>query len=217
MPALAPSAAPTPTLPPSTLPEVVVRLQPDLATIDVVVADRVVAPAAALIDRVPDRRRSGTLQHLRHEGRSRAGISNGRLRAIRSRPCEPAMPPGGADWNFRREESIEMHRLARSLPVFTLFLGGCSTLNGPPAIMRATGPVVAKHGDDKGLIARFAALAKTSASASSGDGSEGADAKAMLEDGFTLVYAHCNDFFLHAGRGQSQLLVLKDVTGALVG
>ncbi len=92
-----------------------------------------------------------------------------------------------------------------------LALTGCSTLDGPPPVLRATGPVSPSASvANKGLIGRFAA----SAGAAAAPGASPTAATAMLEDGFTLVYAHCNDFFLHAGREQSRLLVLKDATAA---
>lgn len=87
----------------------------------------------------------------------------------------------------------------------SLMLSGCSTLGGPPPIFKATGPYI-PEGGNFGLVTRFS----ESAAESEANPADQVKATAMLDDGFTLVYANCNDFFLSSGRQQSSLIVLRD-------
>lgn len=104
-----------------------------------------------------------------------------------------------------------MGRLVAAVAIAAL-LGGCSTLKGPPPVMRASGPYsYSTPGKNVGLIKRFQDSAATAAAADANQ----AAVTAMLDDGFMLVYAHCNDFFLSSGREQSSLLVLGDAVAAL--
>lgn len=89
-------------------------------------------------------------------------------------------------------------------------LSGCATLNGPPPIIKATGPYE-PNGPKTGLILRF----QSSATMAAKPDVSAAEVTAMLDDGFTLVYANCNDFFLSSGREQSSLLVLGDAVASI--
>jgi hypothetical protein len=76
----------------------------------------------------------------------------------------------------------------------------------------ASGPYsYSKPGKNIGLIKRFQEKAEDAAA----DGAGQTEFTAMLDDGFMLVYAHCNDFFLSSGREQSNLLVLGEAIAAL--
>jgi hypothetical protein len=88
----------------------------------------------------------------------------------------------------------------------------CASTKGPPPIIHATGvPVSVNPDENVGLIKRFQDSASTAASSDASD----AALTAMLDDGFGLVNAHCNDFFLSSGRDQSSLLVLGDVIASI--
>jgi len=84
---------------------------------------------------------------------------------------------------------------------------GCSeTFHGPPPIIGSAGPTLPAVHD--GLVAKFAA----SAQAAYGDD---AAAGTMLNDGYSLIYANCQEYFREAGRTQQILIVTRDFLGTL--
>lgn len=88
-------------------------------------------------------------------------------------------------------------------------LAGCAGIEGPPPIIKATGPY--SPSDKKGgLVQEFLEAAE----ASRLDKDDPNSARTMLEAGFVLNYAHCNDFFLASGREQSSLLLLGDMVAS---
>ena len=90
--------------------------------------------------------------------------------------------------------------------IFVLLLAGCATVPSAPPVMKATGPYV-PPGMTGGLVGRFS----TSAVAAGTGTPTQVQLDAMLNDGFGLVYAHCNDFFRDSGEKQTRLLVLSDI------
>ncbi len=89
---------------------------------------------------------------------------------------------------------------------FVLALAGCATVPSAPPVMKATGPY-RPHGMTGGLVDRF----MTSAKAADVTSPNQPQLDAMLNDGFSLVYAHCNDFFRDSGEKQTRLLVIGDI------
>ncbi|WP_141696634.1 hypothetical protein [Xanthomonas graminis] len=107
-------------------------------------------------------------------------------------------------------------------------LASCASY-GPPAIITADGPVPQITAN--GYHGRFARSVKDAEGESFNAEDNSNDIKlvrtpaepekidAMLEDGITLIYANCSDFFRASGQRQSRLMVWRDaisLTGALI-
>lgn len=97
---------------------------------------------------------------------------------------------------------------------------GCASYN---PIITSQGPVATA--DAPGFHGRFAhsasiAAGSTSSTRSASEGSaqstvaaKPAQIDAMLEDGFTLIYANCSDFFRSSGTNQTRVMLARDVVG----
>jgi hypothetical protein len=93
------------------------------------------------------------------------------------------------------------------LVVLALLAVGCSeTFHGPPPVIGSAGPIVPVARD--GLVAKFSASAQTSYA-------NDAFAKAMLDDGYSLIYTNCQEYFREAGKTQQILIVTRDFLGTL--
>ena len=100
------------------------------------------------------------------------------------------------------------------IPVYLLFsvaivLSGCATTKGPKPIVSATGPTNTSY--TTGVAKQFV----DSADASFKNTSDAGLARAMMQNGFTLIYASCSDFFQSAGETQKWLIVVRDTVGAI--
>ncbi|HEY0599812.1 hypothetical protein [Brevundimonas sp.] len=89
-----------------------------------------------------------------------------------------------------------------------LVVAGCQTTAGSIPIVDADGPRTPAA--TRGVVGRFASAAQASFAAPSG----GAQARAMLDEGFALIYANCSDYFASAGETQQWILVGQDVIAA---
>jgi hypothetical protein len=92
---------------------------------------------------------------------------------------------------------------------FVVILSGCATTQGPQPIVTAAGPVATST--TTGLAGKFIAAEQ----ASFADPSNTGLAQAMMDDGFSLLYASCSDFFLTAGTSQRWIIVARDTVGAV--
>jgi len=99
-------------------------------------------------------------------------------------------------------------------------LSGCATTTrGPQPILSTNGTLLKPADAEHSVLAQFdkaESAAYTVAIASDAtDDAKNRSARAMLETGFTLVYANCSDFFVSAGRTQKWLTFTRDSVGAL--
>jgi hypothetical protein len=85
---------------------------------------------------------------------------------------------------------------------------GCETTRGPRPIIAADGVLESRTG---GMASRFIDSERAAASAPNSKPA----AAAMLNDGFTLVYANCSDYFRSAGSSQKWLIFSRDVVAAV--
>jgi hypothetical protein len=93
------------------------------------------------------------------------------------------------------------------LTLLAILTAGCSeTFHGPPPIIGSIGPTLPTATD--GLVAKFSASAK----AAYGDDRF---AKAMLDDGYSLIYTNCQEYFRAAGKTQQILIVARDFLGTV--
>lgn len=97
------------------------------------------------------------------------------------------------------------------LILFVSLASGCATVPAPPPVVTASGPYEPTDLKDAALVVRF----RDSAIAAGGESPTEQQLQTMLDDGFGLVYAHCNIFFRSSGEKQSQLLVLSDAIASL--
>jgi hypothetical protein len=106
------------------------------------------------------------------------------------------------------------NRISAAWPlVFTslaiAFLAGCATTGGMSPILSAKGSL--EPNDSTGVLAR---KFNASSAAAWNDSSDSQRAKTMLDDGFTLIYASCNDYFAAAGNTQRWIIVANDAVAA---
>jgi len=93
------------------------------------------------------------------------------------------------------------------LVVLALLAAGCSeTFHGPPPVIGSAGPIVPVARD--GLVAKFGASAQAAYA-------NDAFARAMLHDGYSLIYTNCQEYFREAGKTQQILIVTRDFLGTL--
>src|SRR4030088_3580568 len=71
----------------------------------------------------------------------------------------------------------------------------------PAAVIGSAGPIVPVARD--GLVAKFGASAQTSYA-------NDAFARAMLDDGYSLIYTNCQEYFREAGKTQQIQIVTRD-------
>lgn len=93
-----------------------------------------------------------------------------------------------------------------------IVLSGCTTTRGPQPIVSSTGVVA--NASATGVAAIFMESEQRAFNARLAIGST-TEAKAMMKDGFELIYASCSDFFQSAGQSQKWLIVSRDAIGAI--
>jgi len=101
---------------------------------------------------------------------------------------------------------IRVKLISSVMVSLSILVAGCDTFRGPPPIIEGTGPTITEPTD--GLAKKFL----TSATAAY---SNDASARAMLDDGYSLVYTNCSAYFRDAGRTQQILIVFRDFLGTV--
>src|ERR1700729_2182582 len=101
-----------------------------------------------------------------------------------------------------------------ALVVFVSSLTACVTTTlGPKTVLNSDGPQISSTNSES-IVSQF--IQATSDAAEATDPTDiDTKSKAMLESGFAVIYANCDDFFASAGSTQKWITVTRDSVGAL--